>query len=83
LRDRISEDCQTITSLNDEIHKIRSSYELARDEASSLSLSGRNSFEDSVLRENKNINNTTAHTKVKQSFESSSLVSSKILWELD
>lgn len=26
LRDRISEDCQTITSLNDEIHKIKSSY---------------------------------------------------------
>jgi hypothetical protein len=68
LRDRIGEDCQTITSLNDEILRIRGSYEQAREEAGSLTLSCRTSFEDSVLRENKNLNNTTANTRGRQSF---------------
>lgn len=63
---------------------MKSNYVQAKDEVSLLTSSQRHSFEDSVLRENKNLNNTSSHTNVKQSSDTSCTVtSSKILWELD
>ena len=65
MRERISDDFQTIGQLNDQIHNLKSSYVVMKEEMSCLSTIN-DSFEDNILRENKNFSNV----KVKTSMES-------------
>lgn len=60
MRERINEDYLTIDHLSQEVVALRNHYANAKEEANCLSLSYDNqmdSFDDNVLRENKNIGN--------------------------
>ena len=67
MRERINDDFHTIGQLNDQIHNLKSSYVVMKEEMSCLSTIN-DSFDDNVLRENKNFGNV----RVKTSMESCS-----------
>ena len=69
MKDRINEDYHTISHLNDQIVNLKTSYVAIKEEMSCLSTSydHQDSFDDNVLRENKNFGNV----KLRNSLETS------------